>query len=163
MQRDDISEREYWHTRAREIGQLVGREWTVRDYTKLIKCTSPDEVIRPEATETVRLARAHGLKVGVLTNELELFYGRTCVERMTIVQELDTLIDATHTKILKPRPEAYHMALDALGVAAQETLFVDDQWRNIAGAQEVRLETFYFDVTQAADGYRQIRARLGLE
>jgi putative hydrolase of the HAD superfamily len=163
MQRDEISEREYWHTRAREIGQLVGQEWTVRDYTRLIKCATPDEAIRPEATTTVRLARAHGLKVGVLTNELELFYGRACVERMTIVHELDAMIDATHTKILKPDPEAYHMALDALGVSAQETLFVDDQWRNIAGAQEMGLETFYFDVTHAADGYAQIQARLGLE
>jgi putative hydrolase of the HAD superfamily len=163
MQRDEITEREYWDIRAREIGQLVGQAWTVRDYTKLIKCSSPAEAIRPEATETVRLARANGIKVGVLSNELELFYGQECIDQMPIIHELDTLIDASHTKVLKPEPEAYHMALTALGVMAHETLFVDDQWRNIVGAQQLDLETLHFDVTQPAECYAQVQARLGLE
>ncbi|HXV44360.1 MAG TPA: HAD-IA family hydrolase [Anaerolineae bacterium] len=162
MQRDEITEREYWDIRAREIGQFVGQEWTVRDYTRLIKCSSPAEAIRPEATETVRLARANGIKVGVLSNELELFYGQECVDRMPIIHELDALIDASHTKILKPEPEAYQMALAALGVVAHETLFVDDQGRNIVGAQQVGLETLHFDVTRPAVCYAQVRLRLGL-
>lgn len=163
MQRDEISEREYWDRRAKEVGQLVGQEWTVQDYTRLIKCSEPAAAIRPEATETVRLARANGIKVGVLTNDLGLFYSQECIDRMPIIYELDALIDASQTNILKPNPAAYRLALDVLGVTAQETLFVDDQWRNIAGAQEVGLETFYFDVTRPADGYAQVRGRLGLE
>jgi len=163
MQRDELTEREYWSIRAREIGQLIGETWDVTAYMRAIKCTSPDDVIRPEAVETIKLARAKGLKVGLLTNELELFYGQDCVEHMSILHELDAIVDASHTKILKPRPEAYQMALEALDVAAHETLFVDDQWRNIAGAQQVGLETLHFDITRPADGYAQVRLRLDLE
>ena len=162
MQHDEITEREYWGIRAQEIGQLIGETWDVLAYMRAIKCASPDKTIRPEAVETIRLAKARGFKVGLLTNELELFYGQDCVERISILGELDAIVDATHTKILKPRPEAYQMALEALGVAAHETLFVDDQQRNIVGARQVGLETLHFDITRPADAYAQVRLRLGL-
>lgn len=161
MQRDEISEREYWAIRAGEVGQLIGETWDVLAYMRAIKCASPDEAIRPEAVETIKLAKAKGFKVGLLTNELELFYGQDCVERISILHEFDAIVDASHTKILKPKPEAYQLALEALGVAAYETLFVDDQWRNIAGAQQTGLETFHFDVTRPAEHYAQVRTMLG--
>lgn len=163
MQRDEINEREYWGIRAQEIGHLIGKTWTVTDYMRTTKCAAPDEAVRPEAVETIKLAKAKGLKVGLLTNELELFYGRDCVERISILREMDAIIDASHTKILKPRPEAYQLALDALGVAAPETLFVDDQQRNIAGAQRAGLATLHFDFTRPAESYAQVRLRLGGE
>ena len=162
MQRDELTEREYWSQRAREIGELIGQTWTVNDYMLATKCTSPDEAIRPEAVETVRLAKAKGLKVGVLTNELELFYGRACMDNISILREIDMMVDATHTKILKPRPEAYHLAIDALGLAPHEILFVDDQMRNVIGGQNVGLEVLHFDFTRPAESYAQIRERLGL-
>jgi putative hydrolase of the HAD superfamily len=162
MQRDEITERQYWGIRAQEIGQLIGEMWDIMTYMRAIKCTSPNDAIRPEAVETIKLAQIRGLKVGLLTNELELFYGQDCVQRISILHQLDAIIDASHTKILKPSPEAYQMALDALGVAAHETLFVDDQGRNIAGARQVGLETLHFDVTRPAACYAQVRLRLGL-
>ncbi len=162
MQRDELTEREYWHQRAKEIGDLIGETWTVNDYMLATKCTSPDEAIRPEATETITLAKAEGLKVGVLTNELELFYGKACMERISILREIDVMVDATHTKILKPHPEAYQLAVEALGVAAHEILFVDDQMRNVIGGKEAGLEAFHFDFTHPAESYAQIQQRLGL-
>jgi putative hydrolase of the HAD superfamily len=162
MQRDELTEREYWSQRAREIGELIGQTWMVNDYMAATKCASPDEAIRPEAVETVKLAKAKGLKVGVLTNELELFYGRACMDNISILREIDMMVDATHTKILKPRPEAYHFAINALGLAPHEILFVDDQMRNVIGGQNVGLEAFHFDFTRPAESYAQIRERLGL-
>ena len=40
------------------------------------------------------------------------------LERIDVLRELDAVVDATHTKILKPDPRAYQLALDALGVPA---------------------------------------------
>jgi putative hydrolase of the HAD superfamily len=162
MQRDEITDREYWQIRIREIGQLVGETWDVVTFNKITKCTSPDDIIRPEAVETVKLAKGKGLKVGLLSNELELFYDKECLNRMSIIHELDAIIDGTHTKILKPNPEAYRLALKALDTAAHETLFVDDHPKNISGAQQVGLETLHFDITQPAACYKRIQARLGL-
>ena len=162
MQRDEIAEREYWQIRIREIGELVGQTWDILTFNRITKCASPNDIIRPEATETVKLAKDKGLKVGILSNELELFYSRDCLDRMAIIHEFDAIVDATHTKILKPDPEAYHLALEALGTAAQETLFVDDQLRNVMGAQKVGLKTFHFDITQPVACFERIQARLGL-
>ncbi len=162
MQRDEITERDYWAQRAQELGELVGETWTVNDYVLATNCTSPEEAVRPEAVETVSLAKAKGLKIGILSNELELFFGKECMDHMSILREIDVLVDATHTKILKPRPEAYQLAIEALGVAAHEILFVDDQMRNVIGGREAGLESIYFDITRASESYIQIQQRLGL-
>jgi putative hydrolase of the HAD superfamily len=162
IERDEITAREYFEIRAREVGELVGETWDVVTYNKFIRCSSPEDIIRPEAIETVRLSQARGIKVGLISNELELFFGKECVDRMPLIHEFDAIIDGTHTKILKPDPEAYRLALEALGAAAQETLFVDDQERNIIGAQKVGLQTLLFDMTQATDCFERVQARLGL-
>lgn len=162
MQRDEITEREYWAIRARQVGRLVGETWDTNKFMRTVKCTSPDEGIRSEAVETVRLAKDAGLKVGALSNELELFYGKDCVERISIVRELDVVVDASHTRILKPDPQAYHLALEALNTAPRETLFVDDQMRNVVGAQQVGLRALHFDVTRPAACYAQIQDFLSL-
>jgi putative hydrolase of the HAD superfamily len=162
MERDEITAREYWQIRAREVGELVGESWDVVTYNKRTRCTSPEDIIRPEAIETVRLSQAKGIKVGVLSNELELFYGKECVDRMPLMHEFDAIVDATHTKVLKPNPDAYRLGLESLGAAAHETLFVDDQQKNIIGAQQVGLQALYFDVTQPAACYEKIQAHLGL-
>lgn len=60
MQRDEITEREYWQIRIREIGQLVGQTWDVLTFNRITKCGSPEDIIRPEANETVKLALANG-------------------------------------------------------------------------------------------------------
>jgi putative hydrolase of the HAD superfamily len=162
MQRGEIPEREYWEIRIREIGQLVGQRWNIATFNRITKCASPKEIIRPQAIETIKLAKARGIKIGLLTNDLELFYDKECLNRMGIIHEFEAIVDATHTNILKPDPEAYRLGLEALGVPAHETLFVDDQQRNIIGAQKVGLQTLFFDVTQPAACYKKIQARLGL-
>ena len=44
----------------------------------------------------------------------------------------DEIIDATHTGILKPDPQAYQLAVESLGVSADKVIYVDDQQRCIA-------------------------------
>jgi putative hydrolase of the HAD superfamily len=78
------------------------------------------------------------------------------------LKKIDVLIDATHTKILKPDPRAYRLALDALHVAPQETLFVDDQRRNVEGAQMLGIEAVHFDIRRPAEMVMELRATLAL-
>ena len=84
------------------------------------------------------------------------------LERIDVLRELDAVVDATHTKILKPDPRAYQLALDALGVPAREVLFVDDQFRNIAGAIRAGLQAQFFDLRDVAGNIAAIEARLKL-
>lgn len=163
MQRDEITEREYWATRARELGIAVGEpEWDVATMLSRLQHADPNDVVRPGMRRIIRLARASGIRVGVLSNEFELFYGLGMRERIDVLREMDAIVDATHTKILKPDPRAYELALEALRLPAREVLFVDDQFRNIAGAVRVGLQTQYFDLRDVDGNIAAIAARLKL-
>ncbi|HXZ93064.1 MAG TPA: HAD-IA family hydrolase [Burkholderiales bacterium] len=160
MQRGEISEREYWTTRARETGALLGEDWTVATLLRRMRPADPNDSIRSQAARTVTLAKRHGLRVGILSNELELFYGRSFLDQLRLLREVDCVVDATYTGILKPDPQSYELGLRALGTGASETLFVDDQPRNVAGAERAGLRTMLFDIRDPVACYRRIDAWL---
>ncbi len=76
--------------------------------------------------------------------------------------DFDVIVDATHTKILKPDPRAYQTCLEALNLPAAACVFVDDQRRNVDGARAIGLETVHFDVADPAAGYTKALNLLGL-
>jgi putative hydrolase of the HAD superfamily len=163
MQRDEITEREYWAIRARELGMAVGESnWDVPTMLTRLRHTDPNHVVRPEIRRLVRCARDAGIRIGMLSNEFELFYGPGMLQRLDVLREMDAIVDATHTKILKPDPRAYQLALDAMHLPARDVLFVDDQFRNIAGAVRVGLQAQYFDLRDVAGNIEAIAARLKL-
>ena len=157
-----ISERDYWAIRARDTGRLLGEEWSMLDLIQRARGPDPNLHVRPEALATIRRARAAGIRVGILSNELELFYGREMMEALDVLRHIDAMVDATHTKILKPDPRAYAIGLEALGTRPENTVFVDDQARNIEGARSAGLEAVAFDVTRPAESYAETERLLGL-
>lgn len=161
MQHDEITERDYWARRAREIGEASGHPgWDMLAMLTRLRHTDPNAVVRPEMRRLILLARAKGLKVGILSNELELFNGKDFLSRMDVLREMEVVVDATHTHILKPDPRAYALGVQGLGVPAERVLFVDDQFRNIAGAQRAGLQTQFFDLRDVDGTLAAIAARL---
>ena len=143
----EISERDYWDRRAREVGKLVGQEWAIQEF-----CVKHNElpfeiILRPEMLQLISDAKRAGLKFGILTNELELFHGREWLATMPFADRLDCIVDATHTKILKPDPRAYELALKALDLTAQEVVFIDDQRRNVGGGEAAGMRSLHLDIT----------------
>lgn len=162
MQKGEISERDYWMTRTREVGKLVGEDWTtMMTFVQRARGAEPDLVLRPEARQSILAAKAAGIKLAILSNELDLFYGVEFRQRFPLIGLFDVIIDATYTKILKPDPRAYQMCLDALGLAAQSCVFVDDQKKNVDGARALAIPTVHFDVTEPASSYALAMAMLG--
>jgi putative hydrolase of the HAD superfamily len=164
MQRDEISERDYWMTRVREVGSLLGEDWTLMN--QLVQKARPGEaehVLRPEARKAIETVKSKGMKLAILSNELDLFYGVEFRRSFPLIDLFDVLIDATYTNILKPDPRAYRLCLDALGLPASACVFVDDQKRNVDGAVAVGIPTVHFDVTQPAESYAEALALLGLK
>ncbi|MFT3818991.1 MAG: HAD-IA family hydrolase [Rubrivivax sp.] len=163
MQRDEISEREYWARRARELGEAAGEpHWDMLAMLTRLRHTDPNAVVRPGIRRLVRAARARGLAVGILSNELELFYGAEFLSRMDILRDMQVIVDATHTQVLKPDPRAYEMAVQQLALPAARVLFVDDQFRNIAGAQRAGLQSQFFDLRDVDGSIAAVAARLRL-
>ncbi len=160
MLAEDITEREYWRRRAAEVGRMIGRTLEVRDLIGATRGDDPNRAIRPEAVATIRKAKAAGCRVGVLSNELELFYGRETLSRLAVLADVDCIVDGSWSDVLKPSPAAYARALAAIGNTAERTVFVDDQPRNVAGARAVGLTAVAFDVRDPAASFREVERLL---
>ncbi|MCT7666912.1 HAD family hydrolase [Shinella kummerowiae] len=164
MQNREITERDYWMERTRETGRLVGEDWTdMKTFVQRARGAEPDLVLRPEARETILAAKAAGVKLAILSNELDLFYGVDFRKRFPLIELFDVIVDATYTGILKPDPRAYEQAIHDVDVDKTDCVFVDDQKKNIEGADAVGLPNVHFDVTRPAESYAEARAMLGLQ
>ncbi|KPP88277.1 MAG: putative hydrolase of the HAD superfamily [Rhodobacteraceae bacterium HLUCCO07] len=164
MQAGRITERDYWLERTREVGALIGEHWTeMRQFVRAARGADPDAVIRPEFRETLATCKSAGIRLAILSNELDLFYGADFRDKLPFLADFEVIIDATHTGILKPDPRAYSAVLDALGLPAASCVFVDDQQRNIEGARDIGLQTVHFDVARPGSSYAEALRLLGLE
>ncbi|MCC2110850.1 MAG: HAD-IA family hydrolase [Hyphomicrobiales bacterium] len=164
MQADRITERDYWLSRAKETGALVGRCWdTMAEFIRAIRGADPAAIIRPEAKTVIAAARAAGRKLAILSNELDLFYGADLRQKLSLLSDFDLIVDATYTNILKPDPEAYRLVTEGLRLPAEACVFVDDQQRNVRGAEAVGMRTVAFDVTDPETSFRQVSRLLNLQ
>lgn len=163
MQAREITERDYWMTRTRQVGALIGEDWTdMKTFVQRARGADGDLVLRPQARDAVLKAKAAGLRLAILSNELDLFYGAAFRKRFPLIDLFDVIVDATYTGILKPDPRAYEQVLAELGLDRADCVFVDDQKKNIEGAQAVNLPHVHFDVTRPAESYAQALKMLGI-
>jgi putative hydrolase of the HAD superfamily len=140
MQAGELGERDYWAARAAEVAELV----------------------RPQARDLVAAAHAAGLETAVLTNDLYDFHDQAWIDRVRVLAEVGCVVDASRHGTRKPAPAAYRLVLDRLGVDPDQTVFVDDQPANAAGAAAAGMAAVWFDVTRPDDSYRKVRHALGL-
>ncbi|MCP5087066.1 MAG: HAD-IA family hydrolase [Rhodobacteraceae bacterium] len=164
MQKDAISEREYWQQRTLEVSSLVGANWQeMSDFVQAARGAAPHEIIRPEFLRAAARARKNGVKLALLSNELDLFYGADFRGKLPFFKDFAVVQDATYSDILKPDPRAYQSCLSELGLPASSCVFVDDQARNVLGAKAIGLNTVHFDVTSPAESFAQALALLGIK
>ncbi|MDH4389898.1 MAG: HAD-IA family hydrolase [Aquabacterium sp.] len=99
--------------------------------------------------------RAAGIRLAILSYELDLFFGAA-------LRDAELIVDATCTGILKPDPRASALCTQQLGVAPGDCVFVDDQLRNVEGAQSVGMPAVWFDIGHPRDACAQVARLLGL-
>lgn len=163
MQADEISERDYWKTRTREVGALLGEDWTdMATFVRRARGADPEAVVRPQADRAIRAAHAAGVRLAILSNELDLFYGADFRGRLPLLSLFETIIDATYTGILKPDVRAYQSVGAALGLPMEDCVFVDDQMRNVDGALAAGMRAVWFDVAQPAKSYAEALSHFGI-
>lgn len=163
MQKGDISERDYWATRTREVAALIGANWReMKDFVIATRGSDPLAVIRPQALAALDRAKAAGVKLAILSNELDLFYGKDFREKLPFLKDFAAIVDATHTEILKPDPRAYTLVTAALALDPGDCVFVDDQKRNIDGAARAGMIPVHFDVRHPGVSFDAALAHFGL-
>ncbi|PSJ65132.1 HAD family hydrolase [Kumtagia ephedrae] len=163
MQAGEISERDYWLTRTREVGRLVGEEWQrMETFVRRARGADPEAVVRPEAAAAIRIAHDAGIRLAILSNELDLFYGSDFRARLPLLSLFEAIVDATYTQVLKPDARAYAAVAEALGLPAEDCVFVDDQHRNSAGADAAGMRAVLFDVRDPFRSFDEALGHFGL-
>jgi len=118
--------------------------------------TSPDELLQdydahgwdecqlmPHAHEVLDDLRAGGVRIGIVTNGWTAKQ-YACLDALDLTKRADTVIISQAVGVSKPHPGIYTLALDALNVRADETLFVGDSPVNdIAAPQAMGMRAAY--------------------
>jgi putative hydrolase of the HAD superfamily len=160
MQAGDITERDYWMRRSEQFAALTGREPSFRGLMDVLFAGDESELVRPEAVSVIEAAHEAGIAVAVLTNDMRAFHGDEWVARMRVLDSIDVLVDGSVEHVLKPDPRIYRLAIERLGIAARDCLFVDDQPGNIEGARHVGMQTVWFDVTDPSASFDAVRQQM---
>lgn len=149
----------YWDVVARGGGFDNGVEL----HRALLVDVPIDVLYRPEALALMADARAAGLKVGLLSNDLLRFGNESWLAAQTpLVEGIDALCDATRMGVRKPHPDAYRKAADALGLPPQDILFFDDLAENCRGAEAVGMPAVRVDEVNVVASFAEGRQRAGL-
>ena len=160
--RGEITERDYWLTfaaKAQEKGApLDGHPTLMRAMFQ-----QPGvEAVRPEGLAVVQACREAGLKVGILTNELMDFQGREWVEAQEWFDWFPVLVDSSELGARKPDPEPYRVAIEQMGLPADQIVFIDDNPTYVKGGVKAGLRSVLLDVRDPAGAYRQAVLQLDL-
>ena len=129
-----------WMTAVSETGKAQGVEVDFSPLRAMLgEMTLHDPVI-----DRVRTLRDEGYQLGLITNNVR--EGSATWRAMVPVDELfDVVVDSSEVGMRKPNPAIYHHALDALGVAPDEAVFLDDSPGNVEGARRAGLHAILVD------------------
>lgn len=151
----EATEREYWLDFAAQAqangAPLDGHPTIMRAMFQ----TPGVEIIRPEALNLVRQVKNAGIRLGILTNELMDFQGRSWVESQDWFPLFDIIIDSSEIAIRKPDIRAYNIAIDAMGMSASEIVFIDDNPTYVRGGTAAGLISLLLEVTNPGDVFDQ--------
>jgi len=139
MLRRQIDEREYWAQRAAELGAAVGEAWDTRALMDRFYQLPEQEWLCAPTIALMTDAKAAGLRLGALTNDMTAFHGGEWVARQEHLKLFDVIVDASLTGVLKPDPAAFRGGIEALGLPAEQIVFLDDMPWNAEGARQAGL------------------------
>jgi FMN phosphatase YigB (HAD superfamily) len=82
-------------------------------------------------------------KVGMLSNNVEILCDR--VRDDVRFKRVDTFVFSNEIKVRKPDPRSFAELSTALGVSAENTVFIDDNADNIAACEVLGFKAIYLD------------------
>lgn len=108
---------------------------------KVAPAYAKDETPNVAILEFIRTNLKGKLKIGLLTNSNETVRQKLGEQNMAL---FDAAIISGEVGMLKPDPNIYKLALEKLGVTAEEALFVDDHKAFVDGAAAIGMQTHHY-------------------
>lgn len=137
------------------------------DYA-LARCPTIDHSIRPllldayrnldaypDAKATLQALRARGLSTGILSNGDPGMLSAS-VSAAGLTDDLDAVISVEAAKVFKTSPDAYHLALEALSLNADEIVFVSSNRWDVAGAVAFGFASVWVNRFNMPDEYQEL-------
>ena len=110
----------------------------------------------PETLEVLQQLRGRGMRMGVISDTSPSL--PLTLEAAGIGAYFDCAVCSDLVGVMKPAPQMYQTALDALGVAAGESLYVDDCGEEAEGARRLGFTAFHIDRSRPGDGRGRIQS-----
>lgn len=98
----------------------------------------------PETIAVIEELHAKGMPLYALTN-MPAEKADLVFSRIPVFSHFRDVIISAHEKLIKPDPRIYDVALQRIGLPANEIFFTDDSPQNIAAAQAKGFATHLFD------------------
>lgn len=123
---------------AEQIKAIAAEEGLDLDLFELFSAMGGDGGARQDVVDLTLRLRADGYRTALITNNVAEFADGW--RAMIPVDDLfELVIDSSAVGLRKPNPEIFQLALDQLGVAAREAVFLDDAPGNVAAAEALGL------------------------
>lgn len=135
-QKGEITARQHWENLRRQLG------YSTDELKNLL-----DEFFGQDELDVAMLDYIRELhqiyKTGLLSNAWDAI--RQAISRDWHMEDaFDSIILSSEVGLLKPDPVIFHLAIERLGVQANQTIFVDDMLRNVEGAKIAGLLGVHF-------------------
>jgi len=160
FERSDISLDEFDEVFAAE-SWAAGHEIRGRQVIELL---SGD--IRPDMVAALKKCAEH-FKIGCITNNVAAGQGpgmAKAADKVRAVEEImslfEVVIESSKVGVRKPNPKIYVMACEALGVAPEGAIYLDDLGINLKPARQLGMVTI--KVTDPTAAIEQLAAATGL-
>jgi putative hydrolase of the HAD superfamily len=157
-----VTEREYWARRAAELGATVGETWDTRALMDRFYTLPKREWLCAETVELMADAKAAGLRLGALTNDMTAFHGADWVARQEHLKLFDVIVDADLTGVMKPDLRAFRGGTEALGLPAERVVYLDDMPWNVEAARQAGMTAIRVPLDGPGPAIDTARELLGL-
>jgi len=99
--------------------------------------------IKPESVEFIKSFK-NKYKLALLSNTNEIHYNFFINESRELIDVFENVFFSYKINLRKPDMEIYKYVCEKLNCKPEETLFIDDSFINIQGAEMAGLNTFHF-------------------
>jgi epoxide hydrolase-like predicted phosphatase len=136
VQLGEITPEEHWENVRRQLGLSEGEMLTVR------QAFFAGDRMDMNLVDYIR-ALKHDYCTAVLSNYMAVLRERI-MDEWEIGDAFHHLIISAEVGLMKPQPEIYQFALETIGFAPEETVFIDDFIENVEGARAVGIHGILF-------------------
>ncbi|HEY3412475.1 MAG TPA: HAD-IA family hydrolase [Armatimonadota bacterium] len=97
----------------------------------------------PDVSRTLEALRKRGYRLAIISNTFPSL--KASIEAMDLGEYFVAFVSSALAGVEKPDPAIYRIALETIGVSAEESVFVDDLAENADAARELGFTSFRLD------------------